>query len=128
MAELDALITQIGEAPLDQASLAAIHAGAHIESGRGAGAVAAAIHRRIRPVLEAQKSEVSALLLGDYGANGDPIDFYLTRQGDGALALTFVGVIANRMLSIEASLALCTLLVAAEIVSDRRRAASLPGS
>jgi len=40
-----------------------------------------------------------------------------------ALGLTFAGVIANRMLSLEASLALCALLVTVEIVSDRRMAA-----
>jgi hypothetical protein len=54
------------------------------------GVTGAQLRAATRPVLEGQKSKLSALLLGDYNETAQALDFYLARGADQALYLTFV--------------------------------------
>ena len=49
-----------------------------------------ALVEAMRPVMQTQTSKLSDLLLGDYGAGGAPMDFFLARGVDGLLRLHFV--------------------------------------
>jgi hypothetical protein len=48
------------------------------------------IRAQIRPSLQAQRSELSKSLLGDYSKNNGNVDFYLRKGADGARYLYFV--------------------------------------